>query len=143
MTPTLLDDLEALAKAATPGPWVVELDQYDKDEDEPFVMGVYGPVMEGESARYNGRPRIIETDCGHYPPEIHDAAFIAAANPAAILSLVAEVRRLRLSDEDRRCLAWARTQIEVPPPAEPSGTRKGALEVLARIAELARLGEGT
>ncbi len=34
MTPTTLDEIEARAKAATPGPWKADLDVFDPDEHE-------------------------------------------------------------------------------------------------------------
>lgn len=62
-----LDELEALANAATPGPWWVE--------SEELLEG-----FDGDVAR-----------CEHY----RDTAFIAAANPKAVLAIIAELRRLR------------------------------------------------
>lgn len=60
--------LEAKARrqAALPGPWRVETDDYIRDE-ELEVMGIY-----------SGNKRIVETDCGVYPPKLNDAEFIAS-----------------------------------------------------------------
>lgn len=82
MTPAELATIEALANAATPGPWRV--DRGDVVADEPCV-GVVG-IAEVMGAR-----------------EEADATFIAAARQA-VPALVAEARRLRaelaeLSDE--------------------------------------------
>ena len=71
MNATQLDLLVALATAATPVPWVA-------DEDGVF-------------ARANGLP-IVGRRWGLTD---RDAAYIAAANPAIVLGLIAEVRRLR------------------------------------------------
>ena len=79
-----LDQLESLAKAATPGPWRV---------------GAYPAEIVGDTHV------CIDTDIGvkvllrgnenFYEEARADAAFSAAANPAAILELCAEVRALR------------------------------------------------
>lgn len=85
-----LDALEKLADEATPGPWTYR-----------------GPPENGYST-FVGR---FETDAGaiicdfgdsetYYPsegepPEPYDAAFIAAANPATIKALIAELKEAR------------------------------------------------
>ncbi len=71
--PLDLDKLEALARAATPGPWT-----YDGDiraSDGSFIIrdDRYSPTTPGDS----------------------DAAFIAAANPATALALIDEIREWR------------------------------------------------
>ena len=91
-----LDKLEALAKAATPGPW--------------FQCGL--PWFDAGSGVLAGSPdphigmMIVDTEAWdgereefaeHYDGEVAssdaDAAFIAAANPATILDLIASARR--------------------------------------------------
>lgn len=96
---TNLDDLEAKAKAATPGPWI---------EDDGNVFSV--PLNEerwatierrlgGDEPHPDGEQRgeplgwICGTQQGQ-PKFDEDCEFIAAANPVAVLELVAEVRRL-------------------------------------------------
>lgn len=93
---TDLDKLEALAKAATPGPW--------------FQCGL--PWFDAGSGVLAGSPdphigmMIVDTEAWdgereefaeHYDGEVAssdaDAAFIAAANPATILDLIASARR--------------------------------------------------
>jgi len=77
-----IQKLKALAVVAPTGPWMAENDSlYFKDD---------------------GYTRhLLDTDAGH---DVEDAAyyaaltFIAAANPAAVLELIAEVERLRSSD---------------------------------------------
>lgn len=61
-----LEELERLAKAATPGPW--------RSSDNPFVKGYSGRV-EGPEPRIKGL-------C------VADADYIAAANPEVILHLI-------------------------------------------------------
>lgn len=70
--PLDLDALEALAKAASPGPWrLMHGDVFtacDVDDDALYIAGdAFGP----------------------------NATYIAAASPDVVLALIAEVRRLR------------------------------------------------
>ena len=65
MTDAELSALEAAAKAATPGPW-----EYDDADEDMAALGA-------ENQR------------------VKDAAYIAAANPSVILSLIAELRQTR------------------------------------------------
>lgn len=73
---TDLDKLEALAKAATQGPWATCV----RMGGDAIVDAPTRPV-----ARVDYRPDMDARD--------RDAAFIAAANPAAILDLIASARR--------------------------------------------------
>lgn len=79
-----LDELERLAREATPGPWFSDLDPVGTRE-----MVTYRP--DGETD-YD----ICNCSTG---PKFADRHFIAAANPAVILEFVAEVRRLRADNE--------------------------------------------
>jgi hypothetical protein len=72
-----LDELERLAKAATPGPWC----------DRGF--GSIQPESGGSLVA------VTVTKGGCLPDYVENSALIAAANPTAILELVAEVRALR------------------------------------------------
>ncbi|MFM0044102.1 hypothetical protein [Paraburkholderia sediminicola] len=72
-----LDELERLAKAATPGEW-----------SNTFAHIIGGPNR-----------RLIADLFGDEQIDHDNAAYIAAANPAAILALVAEVRALRADAE--------------------------------------------
>lgn len=69
-----IEELKQLAEAATPGPWVHDQLLADFYEDEV---------------------RTSENDSVCADATEHDARFIAAANPAAVLELIAEVERLR------------------------------------------------
>jgi hypothetical protein len=98
-----LDKLEALAKDATPGPW----HWVNRETDEPRSAGewnsslrtveVFPTQLVGPLPKF-----IVEAD------EICDenmeanADFIAAANPATILALIAEVRSLRAGEPNMR-----------------------------------------
>jgi len=84
MTDTELDALEAAAKAATPGPW----EAYHGEE--------HHIIRSFKNKPYSSNGQIIAW-CGKMGTE-HDwptAAYIAAANPAAILELIAELRELK------------------------------------------------
>lgn len=74
---TDLDDLERLAKAATPGPWTTKPD----DDARKHLLCT-------ETGAWFGR---VEAS----PRNAADAAFIAAANPAVVLELV---RRMRAAE---------------------------------------------
>lgn len=73
---TDIDQLERLAKAATPGPWC----------DRGF--GGIQPESGGSLVA------VTVTKGGCLPDYVENSAYIAAANPTEILGLVAEVRRL-------------------------------------------------
>ena len=85
-----IEELKRLAEAATPGPW-----EYQKDSKDFPVNGyvtvrdcIYSVcVLPYEGIRADDRV----TDNGR---------FIAAANPAAVLELIAEVDRLREDADD-------------------------------------------
>ena len=71
MTDEQLDDLEVAAKAATPGPW---------EHERSHVVQLDGtPVANCVSYKIAQSPK--------------NAAYIAAANPAAILELIADLRQ--------------------------------------------------
>lgn len=74
-----LDDLEAKARAATPGPWR----EGSVDRDCVFCPATHPERMSHE--------RVLLRMNGHFPHEA-DAAFIAAANPATALALIEAVR---------------------------------------------------
>lgn len=75
-----LADLEAKAKAATPGPWKI------------------GACLDMGTVRQ--RDGSILADCRLTTDDgIHNAAFISSANPAAVLRLVNMVRWLEARDK--------------------------------------------
>lgn len=73
-----LDELENLAKAATPGPW-----EYELGSDDGFD---HWQLFNPETLEY-----LVQDDSG-VEPETRNLAFIAAANPATVLKLIAVVR---------------------------------------------------
>lgn len=80
MTPDL-KELERLARAATPGPWF-----WDSGLIPPDGPGRYSSIYTTDEtiiAEFN--------DC--IPKGVHNAEYITYANPAAILSLIAELER--------------------------------------------------
>lgn len=80
--PIDLDALEALAQAATPGPW------YWQKNNEALCAGSDIVLSSGYA------PSTYDQVAGE-PPSNEDAAFIAALNPAATLDLIAELRAHR------------------------------------------------
>jgi len=94
MTDAELSALEAAAKAATPGPW-------ETDYRQRYVFAENGVNV----CEIRGYGELI-----HMVPESdvieqmrNNANFIAAANPAAVLDLIAELRQARL---ERDWIAW-------------------------------------
>ena len=89
--------LRQLAEAATPGPWS-PADWNDDFGDtlwtveasEPEVLGAGQSSIWPDGIR---KKRVADTDAGDNPTD--DAAYIAAANPRAILELLDEVDALR------------------------------------------------
>ena len=87
-----LDTLEAAAKAATKGPWIdIE------EDDENFGWGIHYTTTQNRLDNSKAGIAKIETDFN--PPvekeQKANAAFIAAANPAVVLELIAELRQAR------------------------------------------------
>jgi len=80
ITPALLNDWRQKAEAATQGPWnrqsLASLLRYAQKHDGPWNDDEY-------------------IDCSLPLPKEEDAGYIAAASPAVMLALVAEVERLR------------------------------------------------
>lgn len=58
---TFLDEIEARASKATPGPWL------------STYSGIRGGPKDEEG---NATIHIVETDCGYYPPKENDEDFI-------------------------------------------------------------------
>lgn len=81
MTEKELAALETAAKVATPGPWL-EAPLYEDRIDTPMQIIAHREHADGE--------RVV-ADCGYSI----DSQFIAAANPAAVLELIAELRQAR------------------------------------------------
>lgn len=113
MTAPNLDALEKLADEATPGPW------------EPVSLSGYGSPFSIRMAYQSDNPNASKTHYGIQSVRTRgDAHFIAAANPATIKALIAELKEAR--EHLARC-------VELVP--EP-----GAIE--AADAFLARNGKG-
>lgn len=90
-------ELKALAEAATPGPWVQWVENAAVYAGKPEVNRK-GAILPGKGERI---ARICEGDL--FDPteqELADHAYIAAANPAAILELISE-RDALLAERDR------------------------------------------
>ena len=86
-----LDELEELAGKATPGGWCYE-EAFGGFANRWAVIvrrGIHEPGFYSAIAEMVGEERTED-----------DAAFIAAANPAVVLALIAEVRRHRSAKEE-------------------------------------------
>ena len=99
---TDLDEIERLARAATPGKWVWWTScSYRRLMAEsitpPHTRGVIEPCVQ----RSDGHPDCIVSE--------EDRWFMEAANPAAILTLVA---RLRAAEEALGPFAWAAEDLD-------------------------------
>lgn len=85
MTAPDLDALEKMADEATPGLW------------EPVSLSGYGSPFSIRMAYQSDNPNASKTHYGIQSVRTRgDAHFIAAANPATIKALIAEVRSLRV-----------------------------------------------
>ena len=84
-----LDKLEALARAATPGDWTY----FPKPKYNEHHVSV---PIEGSGMKL----ALFDDGCHTERPEA-DARYIAAANPAAVLELIAEIERLKASNIDQ------------------------------------------
>lgn len=115
-----LDDWEALAKAATEGPWVARQDK--KRPDRCLGIHIEGKLWD----------EVVTTDSGIYGPDMPTAAFIAAAR-AAVPALVEEVRRLRARqvpfELDLRIGGW------VPAKEAQTEARRSERERCAKVAD--------
>ena len=79
-----LDALEKLADEATPGEW------------EPVSLSGYGSPFSIRMAYHSDNPNASKTHYGIQSVRTRgDAHFIAAANPATIKALIAELREAR------------------------------------------------
>jgi len=81
-----LDELEKLAKAATPGPWV--WDEISESKEKANVLYVE-PHSDGSGY---GTYDLISRDSGVYGPDVPTCEFIMAANPKTVMKLIAVAR---------------------------------------------------
>lgn len=86
------DELERLARAATPGHW-----RHIKSGDWDLVESEVAHILDGEPSHFQvanlHHGGYIYEECGYTPEKV--AAFIAAANPATILALLSANREMR------------------------------------------------
>ena len=88
------DELERLARAATPGPWIRSGCRRKMGDEDCIMVGPDGFLI---AALPIGQPR-------DHAGAFNDAAFIAAANPATILALLSANREMREALEEARTL---------------------------------------
>ena len=95
LTPAQLDEIEAAAKKATPGPWEANMPP-DIIAVDPET-GMYGSGVIELEDYYDDPPARINA-------KAEDLAHIAMMDPAPTLALIAEVRELRAKVERVRAL---------------------------------------
>jgi hypothetical protein len=101
------DALKKLAEAATPGPWTCALELEGSDEVyDADVVSIHIPQIgrslhDSDWAEKEDRER-----------DLANAEYIAAANPAAILALLAESERLRAALDQLLVLAVRRRDAQ-------------------------------
>lgn len=97
LTDAEIDELEKLAGEARKGPWRIDK-VYNAEE-------CYGGISDADGCTIVQCYVFFCPECGEFVTETgierkEDAEYIAAANPAAVLSLVAEVRAARAAGKD-------------------------------------------
>jgi len=97
MTPEQLNEIERIAKAATPGPWYVH------------TSIVFGDKI------HNTRIATPQSPNGNYPVDAfpHNAAYIARLDPATTLAMVARIRELEEAMKPFAEAANAETRYEI------------------------------
>lgn len=104
-----IDKLEQLAKAATPGPW-----RFINRQDNQFVAYRKPGAARGNLYAICALPGVTA--------KTKDFRYIAAANPTAVLALIAELRKLR------EFVQWAHDE------ADPWAASFDAIRTKARAA---------
>ncbi len=125
-----IDNLEALAMAATPGPWETDLDR--NEQQNVYAAGDWRHWI-----------AVLPHQCVKSIEEEQErnAAFIAAVHPGSILALVADVRRLREVEAERDVMrkellaarAWQTAMVDVTGLAKVEGDN-----LRAEVARLAK-----
>lgn len=111
MKPEQLDEIERVAKAATPGPWQWINPENDRPRQSGEWRSSLRTVEEFPTISVGSLPKfIVEADEIYGENMDANAAFIAAANPTTVLSLIAEVKRLR---EDAERYDFVRSRAEL------------------------------
>ena len=138
----MTDELEKLAMAATPGPWLWETNKYGIQLYSPpngkcTVMDFARRGMHGAQPRFSNRTgqplggvMLTADEIGDLNTNA-DASYIAAANPSAILEIIAEVKQLRVALEEIRDLALVVVATTEDTPARRRCSRIAVIAVRA------------
>lgn len=113
-----LDELDRLAKAATPGPWYSAGGYLTaRDPDKPsFQQSIY-------NLNEIGNNHVIQAIPFDRPD---DAKFVAAFNPSVAQELI---RRLREAEKDAARLDWFQENIVFHKPANYDGCDYGRFDI--------------
>lgn len=131
-------ELKRLAEAATPGPWAYEAHGDTGEYGVGFLLDEDDQPAEGRQE--SGEMLVVE----RVAPEVSgatNAAFIAAANPAAILALIAENEQLRddlvqaHQATNSECMDWAREYEQRKEIQAERDQLRAEVEVLRKDAE--------
>lgn len=98
VTDDLLAEIELLAGKATPGPWWIDSHGMTM-MSMPELQVVFNHPQQGQAVRNEDTGNL-----SHWRND-WDASFIATANPATMLAITTELRRLRAEVEALRELA--------------------------------------
>jgi hypothetical protein len=90
-------ELKKLAEAATQGPWVAAGPSFGSDKPQ-YLEEVLVDREGDEDDTYT----VCQAPAGLQYESSHDMAFIAAAHPAAVLAMIAEIDRLKAELECAR-----------------------------------------
>lgn len=121
------EELKRIAKAATRGVW-----RAGKNSDDVVADHPAGHAQDQQSLDYYGGHLVAESIAAH------NREFIAAANPAVVLALIAENERLRESDQeatelcDTLSVLLGEVAVAVRGPEEPK-SRHGFHDLPRRV----------
>ena len=139
LTPLDLEELKRLAEAATPGPWTCQegSTSYPECDDKDFWAAVLSPNGRDVITLYE-RYGAKNDDRKDYD---FDAAFIAAANPATVLSLINQIEGMRAALEPfaREADTWSDQGLESEIPLFVAQSEGGSVfEAQFSLADLLR-----
>jgi len=134
VTDELVAELEALARKATPGPWWIDShgnNMVSESMDHQLVFTADDRMGKAERNKETG-------NLSHWPND-WDASYIATANPATILALLAE--RAELLRDAGRFRLFASTVVAEFSGAELSSAQHSLFDAMNACDEISNIGE--